>query len=1159
MQKKITFFWVFFLCFTVHVVAQTYPGGVSPSNMTVWLRAETGWTPSSWTNQAPVTPTGSNAFTSIGLYAPSGSQPILNPLLSNFNFNPAVQLANNGYQLDGNGLTSFYSSATSNTAQVTYFGVSDVAGFDLISNIYSNVTAAPCGNNRCNSGFRYNNVQFGNSSVSANYPTTQINNIGAGQRINDTNRSSFINGLKTNTTGSASLLNSGTYSFAVGTWGNGAYFVNGKSIPEIIWYKTALSDSDLNKVNSYLALKYGVTLSTSATAAQNYTASDGTVFWNATTATTAYRYNIFGLGRDDNSAGIHQRISHSVNNSGTTTTAGQYLKVSTNNNFTSQNTSVNHPDISNDLQFIMYADNGGDYTDYSTPFSSPSITGIGKRSSRIWQAQDTKGFGVLHYQFNSIPGGHSNYYIAKSDDPSFTSNVTVTPITLTGDTAEIQMDLNNQGTNNGVTYFTLVVTDMPPCSGIDSDGDGIADSCDLDDDNDGILDANECPLSADLITNGTFINSSAWSANNWVVGSSYTYAYITSDSNTPNTNILTQTINGLIPGSVTLNFSTLFFNGGNQEKLDVYLGNIKYASFVSSAGNGNVTVTPENGATVNMTSFPESSSWSDSNWKNIQITFPYTSTESTQVLKFDAYTTGSGDGDDIGIDDVSLNIQGCDTDGDGIPNALDLDSDGDGCYDAIEGGDKVIATQLNGNGSINSTVDAQGVPVLVNPGGLADSDNVQGQSVGGAIDPALNLCTDSDGDGIPDVDDKDDDNDGILDINELACLNLNTIQPTSTGAIVTYPNTGIPSFASTYTVSGNSSAAYTYTTNMFGYSGTAVAVNTNSGNPTITADFNRPVYNLDLALDDVDNNETATLYLYDKNGNLLTGSNVSNYITYMGDLQSVSYPNDRSIVVTGKNGNLTNQTGAVRITYTGDMEISRIVYTQIVGGSAANNGLFLMHGCVDKDTDGDGIWDRLDLDSDNDGCLDALEGDENVTNSQLVNAGGTVTAGIGSTASNQNLCANNSCVDSQGVPTVVNAGGAADIGGDAGQGIGDSQNAAVKACDAYCYKPGATATAGNPAVISKVGITSLDRSQAQADNWPAVRNGAWLVLEAKTKGFVPNRIAFDGTGNPIGINPAHFTEGMMVYDTTNKCLKMYTTKDGSNFGWYCITTQTCPD
>ncbi|WP_123868163.1 hypothetical protein [Chryseobacterium lactis] len=122
-------------------------------------------------------------------------------------------------------------------------------------------------------------------------------------------------------------------------------------------------------------------------------------------------------------------------------------------------------------------------------------------------------------------------------------------------------------------------------------------------------------------------------------------------------------------------------------------------------------------------------------------------------------------------------------------------------------------------------------------------------------------------------------------------------------------------------------------------------------------------------------------------------------------------------------------------------------------------------------------------------------------------------------------------------------------------------NVVTQNCITSCYKPGATATAGKPALITKIGISSLTRTGAQnADNWPAIRKGGWLALEARTKGFVPNRVAFNGSGNPVGIAAANFIEGMLVYDTTNKCLKMYTSKDGSaTLGWYCITTQTCPD
>lgn len=116
-----------------------------------------------------------------------------------------------------------------------------------------------------------------------------------------------------------------------------------------------------------------------------------------------------------------------------------------------------------------------------------------------------------------------------------------------------------------------------------------------------------------------------------------------------------------------------------------------------------------------------------------------------------------------------------------------------------------------------------------------------------------------------------------------------------------------------------------------------------------------------------------------------------------------------------------------------------------------------------------------------------------------------------------------------------------------------------------CYKPGSIS--GN-ALPTNLGISSLGRAGTNnVDNWPMTRKGGWIALESKSKGMVVNRVAFSDADNnsstpevPIGIPPSDFIEGMMVYDTTNKCMKLYTSTDnGGSFAWYCITTQTCPE
>jgi len=81
----------------------------------------------------------------------------------------------------------------------------------------------------------------------------------------------------------------------------------------------------------------------------------------------------------------------------------------------------------------------------------------------------------------------------------------------------------------------------------------------------------------------------------------------------------------------------------------------------------------------------------------------------------------------------------CDTDGDGIPDILDLDSDGDGCPDAIEGAGNfnptttasgTLSTQ-NPNINFGTMVDVNGVPTAV---------GASGQGVGTSQNNAISEC-----------------------------------------------------------------------------------------------------------------------------------------------------------------------------------------------------------------------------------------------------------------------------------------------------------------------------------------------------------------------------------------------------------------------------------
>jgi len=112
-----------------------------------------------------------------------------------------------------------------------------------------------------------------------------------------------------------------------------------------------------------------------------------------------------------------------------------------------------------------------------------------------------------------------------------------------------------------------------------------------------------------------------------------------------------------------------------------------------------------------------------------------------------------------------------DTDMDGTPNSLDLDSDNDGCYDAWESG--VTGTTNNGSltDSLIATTNAQvGLNGLANSIETNDSDTAMVTYISTYNNYAtvdfLNACADTDNDGINDLVDIDDDNDGIRDSQE---------------------------------------------------------------------------------------------------------------------------------------------------------------------------------------------------------------------------------------------------------------------------------------------------------------------------------------------------------------------------------------------------------
>lgn len=96
-----------------------------------------------------------------------------------------------------------------------------------------------------------------------------------------------------------------------------------------------------------------------------------------------------------------------------------------------------------------------------------------------------------------------------------------------------------------------------------------------------------------------------------------------------------------------------------------------------------------------------------------------------------------------------------------------------------------------------------------------------------------------------------------------------------------------------------------------------------------------------------------------------------------------------------------------------------------------------------------------------------------------------------------------------------------------------------------CYNDPNTGTAG---IASKVGITLLKRAGKSDNDWPGIRKSAHAVLESNTKGLVVTRLPTSGL-----VNISNPVEGMIVYDITVKCLKIF-----NGTAWNCFDKPACP-
>ncbi|MBA4319342.1 MAG: MAM protein [Flavobacterium sp.] len=139
-------------------------------------------------------------------------------------------------------------------------------------------------------------------------------------------------------------------------------------ILEIINYNTRNSDADRNKIETYLAIKYGITLGVNGIS-KNYVNSDGATIYGAG---AGFNYNIAGIGRDDKSQ-LNQKQSKTENtNSDITIGLGNIFDTNSNN--------TNAFDT--DKKFLVWGHNNNTL-DAQSPISVDMSSGITPAGSLI--------------------------------------------------------------------------------------------------------------------------------------------------------------------------------------------------------------------------------------------------------------------------------------------------------------------------------------------------------------------------------------------------------------------------------------------------------------------------------------------------------------------------------------------------------------------------------------------------------------------------------------------------------------------------------------------------------------------------------------------------------------------------------------------------------
>ncbi|NOT74188.1 MAG: T9SS type A sorting domain-containing protein [Cyclobacteriaceae bacterium] len=393
------------------------PGGVS-ANLKAWYKGNVGTSGTApvvlWNNQSPT----------IGIDALAVNGPTL--LYKSINYNSALSFdGNNDIMRVPTGLLGtstvddvfvyIVSNAQVSTAGRTIFG-ENVSGerfqahIPWADEVYWDFGAC-CGTGRVN-------TLTGWGATSNKYYSWALGSSTGTATPSGLRKSIYRDGLLIASSNSQDGVVGNNNPFDIGG-NNGGEFYFG-SIAELIVYTGVPSNTEFQKIQSYLAIKYGLMMD--QTVPTDYISSSNATIYDADGSSSVAGYNndIAGIGRDDASQ-LDQRRSMS-------STGNDALIMSNGIPFGSS--------FANNNSFVVWGNDGNTLS--STSVNLPP--GYLSRSARIWKTDALGTLGSISVRFllnggiiNS--GDPTNYALAVDNDSNFGTGATLyTTATLSGDT-----------------------------------------------------------------------------------------------------------------------------------------------------------------------------------------------------------------------------------------------------------------------------------------------------------------------------------------------------------------------------------------------------------------------------------------------------------------------------------------------------------------------------------------------------------------------------------------------------------------------------------------------------------------------------------------------------------------------------------------------------